>query len=281
MMATSLNWIDTHVHWCAAEFDSDRHQMLERARKAGVAHCVNPTVCMAEVKSLNQLVALSRQRTDWPLILPAYGIHPCCVLAMQPGDLDLLEYWLQTERPVAVGEIGLDDYNGAPDFQTQQRIFEAQLCLAAQYELPVVLHLRHAVEAVIQCIKRIQGRGYRIPGGVAHAFNGSQVQAETLISMGFVLGFGGSCTYDGSRRIRRMVQSLPLSAIVLETDAPDMAPAWLRGQRNDSSQLILIADVVAQLRNMPLNVLSDQTRENVKRVFMAHQDGAKTQSIIF
>jgi TatD DNase family protein len=279
MSVMPLSWIDTHVHWGASEFDSDRDLMLKRARAVGVTHCINPAVSVTDFNSVHQLAELSKQRPEWPRILPAFGIHPCYVMAMQAGDLEILEHWLQTKRPLAVGEIGLDHYDGAPDFEIQQRIFESQLCLASRYELPVIIHLRHAVEAVIQSIQRIQGRGYRLSGGAAHAFNGSPVQAEKLIEMGFVLGFGGSCTYQGSRRIRRLVESLPLSAIVLETDAPDMAPAWLRGERNDSSQLTSIGAVVAKLKNISMTDLSEQTRQNVERVFMTHQDGANSQSV--
>ena len=281
MSEPPMNWIDTHVHWGAPEFDADRDLMLRQTRAAGVTHCINPAVSAADFNSVHQLAELSKQYPDWPIILPAFGIHPCYVMAMQPGDLELLEHWLQTNRPVAVGEIGLDRYEGAPDFAIQQRIFEAQLCLASRYELPVILHVRHAVEAVIQSIRRVQEQGYRILGGTAHAFNGSQVQAENLIEMGFVLGFGGSCTYEGSKRIRRLIEALPLSAIVLETDAPDMAPVWLRGQRNDSSQLTSIAAIVAKLKNIPMTDLSEQNRQNVERVFMTHQDGANSQSVIF
>jgi len=281
MSLTPLSWIDTHVHWDAPEFNADRDLMLRRARAAGITHCINPSVSAAGINSVHQLAALSKQCPGWPIILPAFGIHPCYVMAMQPGDLELLEHWLQTNRPLAVGEIGLDRYEGAPDFEIQQRIFESQLCLASRHELPVIIHLRHAVEAVIQSIQRIQGRGYRLLGGIAHAFNGSQVQAERLNAMGFVLGFGGSCTYEGSKRIRRLIESLPLAAIVLETDAPDMAPIWLRGQRNDSSQLTSIAAVVAKLKNVPMADLSEHNRQNIERVFMTHQDGANPQSVIF
>ena len=176
----------------------------------------------------------------------------------------LLERQITTHRPIAIGEIGLDGYPGAPDMNQQRPLFEAQLALAAKHGLPVLLHVRHAVEDVIQMLKRIQGSQQKIPGGIAHAFNGSESQAEQLIRMGFLLGFGGSLTYEGSTRIRRLASSLPLSHIVLETDAPDMAPAWLRQGRNEPASLPRIAQTLAVLRGMTLSALSIQTTANVQ-----------------
>ncbi len=279
MSDQTLTWIDTHVHWDAPEFDLDRDAALQRARAAGVVCCINPSVTAAGIDAVRALAMVSAERPDWPCILPAFGIHPLYVIESHRQDLDLLERMLREARPVAVGEIGLDRYAGAPDFKSQCTLFEAQLHLAATYALPVVLHVRYAVEEVIQRLKRVQGTAQRIPGGIAHAFNGSREQAEQLIRMGFVLGFGGSCTYEGSSRIRSLLQTLPLSALVLETDAPDMSPAWGHGQRNESSQLVRIAETVAMLREMPLAELSSATRQNVARIFVTDQDGAHTQSV--
>ena len=272
-----LTWFDTHVHWDAAEFDQDRDAALIRARSAGVTHCLNPAVTVAGFAQVQALATLSRQRKDWPCLMPAYGIHPLYVDQSQPEDLHLLEGQLRSQRPVAIGEIGLDAYAGAPDFEQQRRMFEAQLSLAVTYQLPVLLHVRHAVEAVIQSLKRVQGCGQKIPGGIAHAFNGSAVQARQLIDMGFLLGFGGSCTYEGSTRIRALAAQLPLSAIVLETDAPDMAPAWLHGQRNESSQLPLIAQRLAELRQITLVELSEVTAANMARLLGCLKDGASAR----
>ena len=279
MSEQMLTWVDTHVHWDAHEFALDRDAALVRARAAGVVRCINPAVNAAGFNTIQRLAEMSEQRVDWPRILPAYGIHPLYVMDTKPGDLDQLERYLKNFRPIAIGEIGLDRYRGAPDFKVQCDLFEAQLHLAVTYALPVVLHVRHAVEDVIQRLKHVQGRAQRIPGGIAHAFNGSREQAEQLIRMDFALGFGGSCTYEGSTRIRSLVQTLPLSALVLETDAPDMAPAWRRGERNESSQLIRVAQTIANLRGISMAELSSATRQNVDRVLMTGQDGACTQSV--
>lgn len=274
MSEALLTWIDTHVHWDAAEFEQDRDAALVRAKAAGVTHCLNPSVTVAGFADVHALAELSNHRNDWSCLLPAYGIHPLYVDQSRPDDLQQLEMQLRAQRPVAIGEIGLDAYAGAPDFTKQQRLFEAQLSLAVSYQLPVLLHVRHAVEAVIQSLKRMQGRGQKIPGGIAHAFNGSAVQAQQLIDMGFLLGFGGSCTHEGSMRIRALAAQLPLTSIVLETDAPDMSPAWLQGQRNESSQLPLIAQTLAELRQIPLAALSEATSRNVVRLLGAAVNGA-------
>lgn len=265
-VGTPLPWIDSHVHWDAAEFDVDRELTLQRARQAGVIACLNPTVTVAGIQRVYQLAESSRARSDWPLILPAFGIHPLYVSQSRPEDLALLAQQIEACRPVAVGEIGLDAYPGAPDIDQQRPVFEGQLALAAAHGLPVLLHVRHAVEAVIQSLKRVQGSNQKIPGGIAHAFNGSEQQAEQLISMGFLLGFGGSLTFDGSTRIRRLATNLDLEHMVLETDAPDMSPAWRVKQRNEPAELPRIAECLAKLRGIPMSLLSRETCANLKRL---------------
>lgn len=277
MSESQLTWIDTHVHWDAAEFDPDRDAALVRACRAGVTHCLNPSVRLADLAKVQALAVLSAKHDDWPRLLPAYGIHPLYVAEHQPNDLQQLEAQLRNQRPLAIGEIGLDAYAGAPDFKIQQQWFEAQLDLAVTYQLPVLLHLRHAVEAVILSLKRVQGRGKKIPGGIAHAFNGSEVQAKQLLAMDFLLGFGGSCTYEGSTRIRSLASRLPLNSLVLETDAPDMAPVWLRGQRNESSQLPVIAETIATLRKISLAELAKTTSDNALRLLGIHGNGASAR----
>lgn len=274
MSEGALSWFDSHVHWDAAEFDQDRSSVLQRAHAAGVRWCLNPSVTVAGIDRVHSLSVESRDHDDWPCILPAFGIHPLYVDEIQTDDIPRLESLLRAHPPVAIGEIGLDAYVGAPDFRKQQQLFEDQLILAATYQLPVLMHVRHAVEAVIQSIKRVQGKGQKIPGGIAHAFNGSVVQAMQLIDMGFFLGFGGSSTYEGSTRIRSLVSQLPLNALVLETDAPDMAPAWLHGHRNESSQLPSIAKSIAALRKISLTELSAATTANAFSMLRCHKNGA-------
>lgn len=268
-----LSWIDSHVHWDAPEFAADRGEALSRAKQAGVVCCLLPAVEVASFADVQTLAEAAHARPDWPVLLAAYGIHPLYIDRTQAEDLATLDAQLKAHRPAAIGEIGLDAYTGGatppPDFSRQQHFFEAQLALAVEHQLPVILHSRHAVEAVILSLKRVQGGRQKIPGGIAHAFNGSQSQAEQLIKLGFLLGFGGSLTYDGSKRIRRLAASLPLETIVLETDAPDMSPAWLQRQRNEPAQLPRIAQALAVLRGEPLARLAAQAAANLQRLFPA------------
>ena len=277
MSDPAITWFDTHVHWDAAEFDEDRDAALDRACAAGVRYCLNPSVTVRGIEPVRQLAEQSQNRAHWPRILPAYGIHPLYVDQCQAGDIQRLEGELLKHRPVAIGEIGLDAYVSSPDFEKQRRLFEDQLVLAMTHRLPVILHVRHAVEAVIQSIKRVQTKEKKIPGGIAHAFNGSLVQARQLIDMGFMLGFGGSCTYEGSTRIRLLAEQLPLHALVLETDAPDMAPAWHRGQRNEPSHLPRIAETLAALRKISLAELATQTTANAFFALGLPENGAAAQ----
>ena len=160
---------------------------------------------------------------------------------------------------VAVGEIGLDGYVSAPDLAAQRQWFAAQLDLAHEFDLPVILHVRHAVDAVIQLLRRA-----RVRGGIAHAFNGSRQQADQLLGMGIKLGFGGTLTFAGSRRIRALAAGLPEDAIVLETDAPDIPPSWARGQRNEPAAVARIAAELAALRGSTVEDVAAMTSRNAR-----------------
>lgn len=282
MENATAHWVDTHVHWDASDFDVDRDEALIRAKKVGVDYCFNPAVDIAGIDQVFCLAEASKNRADWPLILPAYGIHPLYVAKAADDSLDKLDKNLAMHRPLAVGEIGLDGYAGAPEMTLQRHWFEAQLTLAVKHALPVLLHVRHAVEEVIQSLKRVQGKRQMIPGGIAHAFNGSESQAEQLMRMGFFLGFGGSLTYAGSTRIRRLVTHVPLNHIVLETDSPDMSPEWLQRVRNEPAELPRIAKILADLRGISAVAVADQTTANAQKLIAGagsvHIDGATAHS---
>ncbi|MCB1907986.1 MAG: TatD family hydrolase [Rhodocyclaceae bacterium] len=247
--------IDSHCHLDAAEFDADRDLVVARARAAGLGLLVVPAVA---ADAFERAADAGRR---YPECRIAYGIHPLYAERAAPErDLAMLEQRLAAGEVVAVGEIGLDLYQGHPDFDRQQRVFVAQLELARRFDLPVLLHVRRAVDAVLKQLRRI-----RVPGGIAHAFNGSRQQADQMIGLGFGLGFGGAMSYPGSRRIRELAATLPLSAIVLESDAPDMPPAWARGQRNEPAQVARYAQVLAELRDVPRELVEEETSRNVGR----------------
>lgn len=247
--------IDTHVHLDAGEFDTDRLQLIAAARASGVGGFVVPAVARSNFAAV---LALAAAHAD---IQVALGIHPLYVDGLQAGDLDELDRLLGSEPVCAVGEIGLDHFVAAADRAAQEALFVAQLELARKHELPVILHSRRALDAVLGCLRR------RPPvGGIAHAFNGSLQQADLLIRLGFRLGFGGTLTYPGSRRIRALAASLPLEAIVLETDAPDMAPLWARGKRNEPANLAAYATTLAELRGIPVSEVIEVTGRNARAV---------------
>jgi TatD DNase family protein len=248
--------IDTHCHLDAAEFASDRDAVVARAVEAGVASIVVPSVGRS---NFIDVAALCRNHV---LCFPAYGIHPMYVDQAHESDLDILRDWLIRERPVAVGEIGLDRFVEQRDDERQESFFIEQLKLAQEMKLPVILHVRSAIDIVLKHLRRV-----RVCGGIAHAFNGSRQQAEEFIKLGFKLGFGGALTWSRATRIRKLAATLPLDSIVIETDAPDIPPMWLEhGGRNEPFELRRIAEELAGLRQMSLSQLSQATSRNAEQV---------------
>jgi TatD DNase family protein len=247
--------VDTHIHLDAAEFDPDREAVHAAARAAGVGRFIIPAV---EVANFDRVAALAAAHPD---ISHAYGIHPLYIANATPDDLAILEDRLANGDAVAVGEIGLDFFIPDADPVRQEAFFVAQLKLARRFDLPVILHVRRAVDAILKHLRRIQ-----VPGGIAHAFNGSRQQADTFIALGLKLGFGGAMTFDGSRRIRELAATLPLDAIVLETDAPDIPPAWAQGRRNEPANLHRFAEILAELRGISVEDAVNATGDNANRV---------------
>jgi TatD DNase family protein len=231
--------IDTHCHLDASEFDADRDAVHAAALAAGVERIVVPAVAVDGFRKAKTVVE------RYPGCVAAYGIHPLYVTEARETDLAVLRDWLAAEKPVAVGEIGLDGYVTDVDPARQEFFFVEQLKLAREFDLPVLLHVRRAVDQILKHLRHI-----RVRGGIAHAFNGSRQQADEFIKLGFKLGFGGAMTFSGSTRIRALAAELPLDAIVLETDAPDIPPAWLNGGRNAPGELPEIARVLARLRGV-------------------------------
>lgn len=247
--------IDTHCHLDAAEFDVDRAQVHAAALKAGVERLVIPATAVHRFETTKTVAA------SYSGCVAAYGIHPLYVMQAGEDDLAVLRQWLREASPVAVGEIGLDYYVPEIDPARQQYFFIEQLKLAREFDLPVLLHVRRAVDAVLAALRK-----YPVRGGIAHAFNGSGQQAEAFIKLGFKLGFGGAMTYEGSTRIRRLAGELPLESIVLETDAPDIPPRWLNRGRNTPAELAKIAATLAELRGVLPGLVAAATRANARLV---------------
>lgn len=253
--------IDTHCHLDVADFDLDRAQILERCRDHGITRLIVPAI---DAPGWGNLAALCQSH---PMLFPAYGLHPVYIHAHRDADLESLKLHLVYHRALAVGEIGLDFYIPDTDKARQVAIFEQQLHIARDADLPVVLHVRKAHDEVLRILKKI-----RVKGGTCHAFNGSMQQARDYIQLGFMLGFGGMLTYPHSSKLRKLAKELPLDAIVLETDAPDMTVASHHGQRNSPEYLPECLQALAEVRNESPEVVADVTTKNAERVFNFNLD---------
>ena len=268
-----LSWIDTHCHLDASEFAPDAAQVRASAAEAGVAHCVLPAVAVANFEAVRTLAYAHGDSY-------ALGIHPLYVAQAGEHDLDALDAALTAQRDdprlVAVGEIGLDYLVPAlcqsPLRERQMHFYRAQLRLARKHGLPVILHVRRSADQLFQGLREI-GAGAGPWQGIAHAFNGSSQQAQRLVGAGLKLGFGGAFTYDRALQLRRLATELPLDAIVLETDAPDMPPHWLyttaaaraAGQPqglNSPQQLPQIGAELAALRGIAPELLAQASLRN-------------------
>jgi len=268
------NWIDTHCHLDASSFADGVQAVRARARAAGVGLCTIPAVEVGNFAAVRQLA----HATDDSYAL---GIHPLFVPQAQASDLQQLDQALEAAsddpRLVAVGEIGLDFFVPAlctPAMrERQEQFYMAQLRLARKHRLPVILHVRRSADRLLRGLRALAPATGPRWSGIAHAFAGSRQQADAFVDMGFKLGFGGAVTFERALQLRRLVVGLPLSALVLETDAPDIPPHWLyttaarraagESQRaNEPAQLPAIAQVVAELRGITSDALAAATSAN-------------------
>ena len=268
-----MPWIDTHCHLDAAEFDADRDAVRQNAKTLGVEKCVIPAVMASH---FDEVRLLAHRHAD----AYALGIHPLYTPQAEDKDLATLDTHLHAHRDdprlIALGEIGLDGFvpeiNTPEAFAKQTHFFEAQLQIAQRHQLPVILHVRRSADGLLKGLRQ-----FPVAGGIAHAFNGSLQQAKMFIEMGFKLGFGGAMTYDRATKLRALATELPLSALVLETDAPDIPPHWMyttaedreKGKaqgRNSPAELPRIATELAALRGISLQELAVATSENARQV---------------
>lgn len=247
---------DSHCHLDAPEFDHDRDAVILRAQAAGVTRQVVPAI---EAQGWTRLRDICKTGTG---LFPAYGLHPMYLSSHQPAHLRELGEWIARERPVAVGECGLDFFVDGLDKDGQQLYFDGQLALAREFDLPVIVHARRAVDAVIASFKRIGGLR-----GVVHSFSGSPEQARQLWQLGFLVGIGGPATYSRANRLRGLVAEMPLEYLLLETDAPDQPDAGIRGQRNEPARLSFICQGIAELRGVDAEVIAGATSANAQRLF--------------
>jgi TatD DNase family protein len=252
-------WTDTHCHLDAGEFGGASDAIAQRAGEQGVSGIVIPAV---DRHNFGIVRDLARRQ---PNCRYALGIHPICVPGASDDDLALLRETVAAaiDDPdfVAIGEIGLDYFLPnlcTPEMRSkQEHFYQAQLKIARDFGLPVLLHVRRSQDIILKHLRRIG-----LPGGIAHAFNGSFQQAQTFIALGFHLGFGGAMTFPRALQIRRLAATVPESALVLETDAPDISPVWLHPGRNSPEQLPRIGAAMAELRSMPVDEIARLTTAN-------------------
>ncbi len=261
-------FVDTHCHLDAPEFGAEMPVIRARAAAQGVVLCVIPAVAAFNFATVRELAHAQGDAY-------ALGIHPLCTGQASDADLQTLDAELHARRDdprlVAVGEIGLDYFVEGLDADKQERFFHTQLQLARAHGLPVLIHVRRSVDKVLKHLR--QTAGGRPWQGIAHAFNGSEQQAQACIEIGLKLGFGGAVTFERALQLRRLAATLPMDALVMETDAPDIQPHWIyrtqaqreAGQaqgRNEPGELPRIAEVVAQLRGIDIASLAENTTRN-------------------
>lgn len=248
--------IDSHCHLDASEFDTDRAAVVARAQAAGVAQQVVPATHADAWPGLRDVCASASG------LHAAYGLHPTFLEHHRREHLDALDIWIARERPVAVGECGLDHFVEGLDPDVQRLYFEGQLELAYAHDLPVIVHARRAVEETIILLRRFKGLR-----GVVHSFSGSPEQAQQLWKLGFLIGLGGPLTYDRARRLHRIAASIPFEQLLLETDAPDQPDSDHSGHRNEPARLLRVRDVVATLRGVSPDEVAAQTTRNALALF--------------
>ena len=246
-----MHLIDSHCHLDFTEFDLDRENILSTCTQLGVNDIVVPGVT---AKTWNNLLEICQQ---FEMLHPALGLHPLFMAQHRPEDLPLLKNKLVRQKVSAIGEIGLDFY--LPDHNKQEQIdlFTEQLKLAQQAELPVLLHVRKAHDQTIRLLKK-----YPVTGGIVHAFNGSEQQAQQYLKLGFYFGVGGAITHPRATRLRTLIKTLPLSSLVLETDSPDMPLFGMKNQRNSPENIPQIVDAIAEIKNENRSEIAKITTQN-------------------
>jgi len=248
--------IDSHVHLDDDRLAMDFTEVLNRARKAGVAAQVIPATHVGNWPRIQQLCS------QHPDLYACYGLHPCFMPHHTTEHLNQLAQWLGREQPVAVGECGLDYATDNLDKSAQQKLFAGQLSLAREFRLPIVIHAYKAVEDVIRMVR---ASGHYT--GLVHSFNGSLQQAHRLIDLGYKLSFGGAITYSRATRLKDLISKLPLDSIVLETDAPDQPSQQYQGLRNEPAYLIDVWQCISALRTEDAEQIAKVTTQSAMDLF--------------
>lgn len=249
---------DTHAHYDDADFDEDRDELLKQMQTAGIGRIVN---IGASMRTSAITVELTEQ---YDFIYGAVGVHPNEVGEMKPADLEQLKEWASLEKIVAIGEIGLDYHYDEPSKEVQFQWFEAQLELAGQVALPVVIHSRDAAKDTVDRMKSLHAGDI---GGVVHCYSYTKELAREFLNMDFYFGIGGVLTFPNAKKLREAAEYIPMEKIVLETDSPYLAPVPNRGKRNSSLNLPYVAEALAEVKGMTREEVEAVTFENAKRLY--------------
>lgn len=254
-----MRFIDTHCHFDFSPLIDETESTLAKAAEAGIEKIIVPAVDIGRFELICQLAA------DHPALYAALGLHPIAIEDHQEEHLDRLEGWLRQKpkKLVAIGEIGLDLYRDNPQFEKQEQWLDAQLRLAKKYDLPVILHSRRTHDKLALHLRR-----HNLPRcGVVHAFAGSLQQAQAFIKLGYAIGVGGTITYDRASKTRHTIAELPLDALLLETDAPDMPLHGFQGEPNRPERARLVWEALCDLRPESPEEIADALWNNSQRVF--------------
>lgn len=251
-------FIDTHTHLYDEQLQPDNEVMIQRAIDAGVEKMFMPN---CDSTTINGMMAIARRRPAH--CFPMMGLHPCYVKDNYKQELAVVDEWLSKEKFYAVGEIGLDHYWDMTYKDQQAEAFEWQIDRALEYNLPIVIHSREATQACIDIVKKKQDGRLK---GIFHCFSGTLYEARQVIDLGLYLGIGGVITFKKAG-LAEVVKELPLGYMVLETDAPYLAPVPYRGKRNESSYIPLVAAKVAEVKNVDIKDIETITTQNAEKVF--------------
>ena len=251
-----MYFIDSHTHIDFPSFSDDLEAVLSRAQDNGVKQFIVSATTAQRWKCIRNVTL------NHPACFAAYGLHPLFMQEHQPNVMALLQDWVSDNDPVAIGEIGLDFFIPNPDKKAQLSLFITQLELAVAFDLPVIIHARKSLDLVLKELRRFTSLR-----GSIHSFSGSEQQANQLIDRGFYLGFGGPITYNRATRLRTLVTNLPLERLLLETDSPDQPDASHHGQRNEPTFLPIIAQTIADLKDIDIKTVAHITRQNTLTLF--------------
>ena len=250
--------IDTHCHLYSEEFLADLNEVIDRAKKTGIEKVYLPAI---DSSTHEAMIALADHHEAY--CIPMMGLHPCYVESNYEDELKLVEDWLSKRKFAAIGEIGLDYYHSVEYKSQQIDAFSKQINMAIAHNLPIVIHTRSSMD---DCIRIVEEVGKGKITGIFHCFGGDERQAKKIIELGFMLGIGGVVTYKNAG-LARVLESVPLDAIVLETDAPYLSPVPYRGKRNEASYVQYVAEKISEIKRIPLEEVDNLTTANAKKIF--------------